>query len=425
VKSRNVSAVVCAAIAALSLAACSGSPSEAPSGESGGSSFEFWSFTGINQKQAVNEYQKQKPDVQVKLTEVGNAQETAQALTTALAGGKVPDLVLIQGDDLPKFVQQPQNFVDLRTMGADKVKGDYLDWVISQPTAKDGSIIGIPTDVGGMAIAYRADLFKEAGLPTDREEVGKLWPTWDAFIEVGEKYKAATGKAFIDNAGGSIYSQVVNQGQEKYYDPQGNLVYERSPQVRTAFDLALKAVDAGITAKQSSFTEGWSAAMKRGDFAVAAAPVWFLGQIRDNAPDTKGKWDIATIPGGSGNWGGSFLAIPKGAKNPQAAWDYIATTQSPQGQLAHFAEARSLPATPSVYQDPKLTSAKDEFFSGAPIGKIYTDSLLGLKPFLIGPDSTTIGTEFTNAITNVEQGKGDPAKAWDAAVTNIKTAIGG
>ncbi|MEU7690824.1 extracellular solute-binding protein [Microbispora sp. SCL1-1] len=424
-KLRKVSAVALAATAALSMAACSGSSSETSSGGSDSKSFEFWSFTGINAKGSAEEYKKIRPDVEIKLTEVGNAQETAQALTTALAGGKVPDLVLIQGDDLPKFVQQPQNFVDLRTMGADKIKGDYLDWVISQSTTKDGAIIGIPTDVGGMAIAYRADLFKEAGLPTDREEVGKLWPTWDAFIETGKKYTAATGKAFIDNAGGSIYSQVVNQGDQKYYDPAGNLVYEQSPQAKTAFDLALKAVAAGITAKQSTFTEGWSAAMKRGDFAVVSAPVWLLGSIRDNAPDTAGKWDIATIPGGSGNWGGSFLAIPKGAKNPQAAWDYIAATQSPQGQLDHFAQARSLPSTPSVYQDPKLTSVKDPFFSGAPIGTIYTNSLLGLKPFVIGPDSTTIGIEFTNAIANVEQGKGDPAKAWDAAVTNIKNAIGG
>ncbi|MFC4530479.1 ABC transporter substrate-binding protein [Sphaerisporangium dianthi] len=421
-KFRIVSAAALAA--ALTVAGCSGSPAGTPSAGSDAKSFEFWSFTGINAKGSAAEYKAIKPDIQIKLTEVGGAQETAQALTTALAGGKVPDLVLIQGDDLPKFVQQPQNFVDLRTMGADKIKGDYLDWVISQSTAKDGSIIGIPTDVGGMAIAYRADLFKDAGLPTDREEVGKLWPTWDAFIETGKKYKAATGKAFIDNAAISVYSQVVNQGQEKYYDPSGNAVYDRSPQVKTAFDQALKAVAAGITAKQSSFTDGWSAAMKKGDFAVVAAPVWLLGAIRDNAPDTKGKWDIATIPGGSGNWGGSFLAIPKAAKNPKAAWDYIAATQSPQGQLNHFSQARSLPSTPSVYKDPKLTSVKDPFFSGAPIGTIYTDSLLGLKPFLIGPDSTTIGTEFTNAIQNVEQGKGDPAKAWDAAVTNIKNAIG-
>ncbi|MEW9555001.1 extracellular solute-binding protein [Nonomuraea sp. NPDC050783] len=421
-KFRATTSAVLAAALTLTAAACGGGGSAQPSGD--GKSFEFWSFTGINQKQSVEEYKKINPSMQVKLTEVGGSTETAQALTTALAGGKVPDLVLIQGDDLPKFVQQPQNFQDLRQYGADKIKGDYLDWVISQSTAKSGEIIGIPTDVGGMAVAYRTDLFKQAGLPTDREEVSKLWPTWDAFIETGKKYTAATGKAFVDNAATSVFYQAVNQGPQKYYDPSGNVVYATSPQVKTAFDLALKAAQAGITAKQSSFEDGWSAAMGKGDYAVISAPSWLLGQIRDNAPATKGKWDIARIPGGAGNWGGSYLAIPKGAANPKAAWDYISKMQSPQSQLAHFLNSGSLPTTPSVYQDPKLLSEKDPFFSDAPIGKIYTDSLLGLKPFLIGPDSAAIGQEFLNAITNVEQGKGDPAKAWDTALANIKTAIG-
>jgi cellobiose transport system substrate-binding protein len=210
----------------------------------------------------------------------------------------------------------------------------------------------------------------------------------------------------------------------KYYDPSGNVVYSTSPQVKTAFDLGIKAAQAGITAKQSSFSDGWSAGMGKGQFAVISAPAWLLGQIERNAPDTKGKWDIAAIPGGAGNWGGSYLAIPKGAKNPKAAWDYITKTQSPQGQLEHFVDSGSLPTTPSVYKDPKLTGHKAPFFSDAPTGTIYTDSLLGLKPFHIGPDSSAIGQEFLNAIENVEQGKGDAAKAWDAALANIKTAIG-
>ncbi|MFC4013889.1 ABC transporter substrate-binding protein [Nonomuraea purpurea] len=415
--------LVLAVALALTATACGGGGASAQQAGDG-KSFEFWSFTGINQKASVEDYQKKNPGVQIKLTEVGSSVETAQALTTALAGGKVPDLVLIQGDDLPKFAQQPQNFQDLRQFGADKIKGDYLDWVISQSVAKSGEIIGIPTDVGGMAVAYRTDLFKQAGLPTDREKVGQLWPTWDAFIETGKKYTAATGKAFVDNAATSVFYQAVNQGPQKYYDPSGNVVYATSPQVKTAFDLGIKAAQAGITAKQSSFSEGWSAGMGKGQFAVIAAPSWMLGGIRDNAPDTKGKWDIATIPGGAGNWGGSYLAIPKGAANPKAAWDYIAKTQSPQGQLEHFTGSGALPTTPSVYQDPKLTGLKDPFFSDAPTGKIYTDSLLGLKPFLIGQDSSAIGQEFLNAITNVEQGKGDAAKAWDAALANIKTAIG-
>lgn len=403
-------------------AACT--PGTGGGGGGDGKSFEFWSFAAINQKVSVDAYREKHPDVEVKLTEVGGSSETAQALTTALAGGKVPDLVLIQGDNLPKFVQQPQNFVDLRTLGADDIKGDYLDWVMKQSIAKDGEVLGIPTDVGGMAIAYRTDLFAAAQFPTAPDAVSALWPTWDAFIETGKRYKQATGKAFVDNAATSVFYQAVNQVSEKYYSDSRELVYDRNPQVRAAFDIGIKAATSGITAGQTSFESAWSAGLTQGQYAAVAAPSWMLNSIRSTAPDTKGKWGIAKIPGGAGNWGGSYLAIPKRAQNPQAAWNYIKEMQSPQGQLAHFGRVGALPSTPSVYQDDKLTSLRDPFFSDAPTGKIYTDSLLGLKPFYIGPDSATIGQEFLNAITNVEQSGGNPATAWEDAVRNIKTAIG-
>jgi cellobiose transport system substrate-binding protein len=416
---RHLTPVALTAVLGLAVAGCSSG-----SGDGDGNTFEFWSFSGINQKAAVEKYQDAHPDITVKLTEVGTTQETAQALTTALAGGKVPDLVLIQGDDLPRFVAQPQNFHDLREFGAEEMKDDYLDWVISQSEATDGTIIGIPTDVGGMAVAYRTDLFAEAGLPTDRDEVGALWPTWEDFIEVGRQYTGATGKPFIDNAPTSVFYQAVNQVSQKYYDAEGELIYSDNPEVKDAFDLTLSAIDAGISAGQSSFTEGWSAGMQQGAYAVVAAPSWMLNSIRSNAPDTEGSWDIATIPGDSGNWGGSYLAIPAKAANPGAAWDYIREMQSPQGQLEHFLDSGALPTTPEVYEDERLAANTDPFFSDAPIGAIYTDSLLGLSPFLIGPDSATIGNEFLNALSAVEQGGADPAKAWDTALRNIKTAIG-
>jgi ABC-type glycerol-3-phosphate transport system substrate-binding protein len=90
-----------------------------------------------------------------------------------------------------------------------------------------------------------------------------------------------------------------------------------------AFDLALCAIDAGISANLSSASEGWNAALPRGDYAVVPAPSWMLNSLRRVAPDTSGKWDIATIPGGPGNWGGSYLAIPRRAQNPEAAWACI------------------------------------------------------------------------------------------------------
>ena len=409
------------AAAALLIAGCGGS---GKSNSSDSKTFEFWSFTQINQKADVEVYTRAHPDVHIKLTEVGSTTETAQALTTALAGGKVPDLVLIQGDDLPKFMQSPDNFVDLTKFGAGNIKKDYLDWVMAQSTTKDGKVIGIPTDVGGLAVAYRTDLFQAAGLPTDRNEVSKLWPTWDAFMDVGKRYVQATGKPFLDNTPTSVFFQAVNQGTERYYNTDHQLDYDNA-QVKAAFDLTLRVFASGISAKQASFSSGWTAAMTKGDFAVVSAPSWLLNQIKTNAPGTSGKWDIATIPGGAGNWGGSYLAIPKRAKNAKAAWNYIAEMQSPAGQLAHFLSQGALPTTPSVYSDPKLVDRTDPFFSNAPIGKIYTQSVLGVKPFYIGPQDGPIGTELLNTLTSVEQGKVDPANAWSTALTNVKNALRG
>ena len=405
------------AAAALLLAGCGGSD-----GESDSKTFEFWSFANINQKADVDVYTKAHPDVRIKLTEVGSTTETAQALTAALAGGKVPDLVLIQADDLPKFMQSPDNFVDLTTLGAGDIKGNYLDWVMSQATTKDNKIIGVPTDVGGLAVAYRTDLFKAAGLPTDRDEVAKLWPTWDEFINVGKQYVQKTGKPFVDNTPTSVFFQAVNQGSQRYYSADRQLDYDNE-QVKAAFDVTLKAFGAGISAKQGSFSSGWTAAMKKGDYAVVCSPSWMLSQMKTNAPETDGKWDIATIPGGSGNWGGSFLAIPKRAKNAKAAWNYINEMQSPKGQLDHFLMQGSLPTTPSVYTDPQLVGKTDPFFSNAPIGKIYTQSVIGIKPFYFGPQDGPIGTEFLNTLTSVEQGKVNPANAWDTALKNVKNAV--
>jgi cellobiose transport system substrate-binding protein len=155
-----------------------------------------------------------------------------------------------------------------------------------------------------------------------------------------------------------------------------------------------------------------------------AAPSWMLGSIRSNAPDTKGKWDVATIPGGSGNWGGSYLVIPARAGNPKAAWKYISTMQSPEQQLQHFLTSGSLPTTPVNYDKPELTSYTDPFFGGAPTGAIFTQSVLGLKAFTVGPNTGEISSAFLDAIKGVEQDGAPADKAWDTAVKNAKTAIG-
>lgn len=409
---------------ALAISGCSSGGSDAASGDPN-AEFEFWSFTGIGQKDSVDRYLEENPEAKVKLSEVGSTTETATALTAALAGGKVPDLVMIQTDDLPKFVENGGNFLDLRTLGGDDIGDDYLDWAVDAATAEDGSIIGLPTDVGGLSFAYRADLFEAAGLPTDPAEVAKMWSTWDDFIAMGEKYTAATGKPFVDNVETSVFFSTVNQVSEKYYSPDGELVYDTNPEVEEAFDVAVRAYEAGISAGIAAWSSGSAPGRANGAFAVTTAPSWILAGIETDAPDTAGQWRIASIPGVGGNWGGSVIAIPARAKNPEAAWQYIETMLSPEGQTEHFATTGTFPAAKEALESPEVLEYTNPFYGDSAVGTVISDSVLKFNSFHNGPDTSAIGAALLNTLVDMEVGNVKPDDAWKKALASAKAALGG
>ena len=421
---RSLTAIVATSAAlAVALTGCSsggGGTSDDPNAE-----VSFWSFTGIKAKDSVNEYIKKVPDAKVKLTEVGSTTETATALTAALAGGKVPDLVMIQNDDLPKFVENSSNFLDLRTLGGDDIADDYLGWAADAATAADGSVVGIPTDVGGLGFAYRADLFEQAGLPTEPDEVAAMWKDWPSFIAMGEKYTAATGKPFVDNIETSVFFSTVNQVSEKYYSPEGDLVYDTNPQVKDAFDVAVKTHDAGISAGIAAWSSGWAPGRANGAFAVTIAPSWILSGIKTDAPGTAGTWRIASVPGVGGNWGGSVIAIPARAEHPEAAWKYIKTMMSAEGQAEHFSQSGTFPAATSAVESQAVLDYTDPFFGDSKIGKVMATSVQKFPSFYNGPDTTPINGALLNTLVQLEAGGVTSDKAWATALDTAKQAIGG
>lgn len=421
---RMTAVVAVAAVLIVTLAGCSSGGGDGANDDPN-AEVAFWSFTGIGAKDGVSTYLEAVPDAKVKLTEVGSTTETATALTAALAGGKVPDLVMIQTDDLPKFAENSANFIDLRTLGGDDIASNYLEWAADGATAKDGSIVGIPTDVGGLGFAYRADLFEKAGLPTEPDEVAKMWSTWDDFIAMGKKYTAATGEPFVDNIETTMFFSTVNQVTEKYYSPDGELVYDTNPQVKDAFDVALKAYDAGISAGIATWSSGWAPGKANGAYAVTLAPSWMLQGIKTDAPDTSGQWRVASVPGVGGNWGGSVIAIPARAKHPAAAWQYIKTMMSPEGQEEHFAKTGTFPAATNALESDEVLNYADPFYGDSQIGKVISESVRQFPSFHNGPDTSAIGGALLNTLVEVETGNVSSDKAWTAAVKNAKQAIGG
>jgi len=385
-------------------------------------------FGDVIEPALVSDYKKLHPEIKlsIKKSDLDALNGTGLYTQCAAGGAGSPDIAAVEISYSGFWRSYPQCFIDMRTLhttvgnkSATDIKKDYLPWRWDQGVGYNDSVIGIPTDVGGLEVAYRWDLFKAKGLPYKRADVSKAWDTWPKFIAFGKKYMAKVSAAdkkknigFMDNAA-TIYAAIMNQGTMKYYKNNGTdagqLVYRTNPQVKLAFNTTIDAAKAGIGTRIGQFSSDWNVGMSKGTFAVMLSPAWMMDYIKGQAPTTKGKWDIADIPGGGGNQGGSQLTMPiKKAGMPnhkQQAWDFITWYLAPAQQLKVFQVYGLFPSTPSLYTDPDLVGFKDPFFNNAPTGAIYADGVKKLKPIFEGKLQRCIDMAMGSALSLVINGK--------------------
>src|SRR5690606_30541872 len=114
------------------------------------------------------------PNIQVKHVNVSADFENEywpQMLNWLQSGKGAGDVVGIDEGGMGLAKARPQFFTDLAQYGLDSRKSDYPEWKWENGINAEGKLFALGTDVGGMAVCYRKDLFEKAGLPTDREEV--------------------------------------------------------------------------------------------------------------------------------------------------------------------------------------------------------------------------------------------------------------
>lgn len=358
-------------------------------------------------------YEAANPGVTIKESIQDFAVHHANLAKSIATGAGAADVEAIEVGFIAQFKAQPDRFVNLRDYGAGGLKSRWLPWKWQQALGRRGEIVGLGTDVGSLAICYRRDLFQKAGLPTDRAAVSKLWPTWQAFVKTGSTFQARApqGVTFFDS-GSNVYNAMIGQATPAYYDASGKVIVATNPKVKAAWELTMQGIAAGQSAGFAAFSNDWNTGYKKGSFATVTCPAWMMGYIQGQAPNTKGKWDIASVPGTGGNWGGSFLVVPKQSKNAAQAADLVKFLTSPASEAYIFKQTGNLPSQPALLKSSQVAGFKNPFFSNAPVGQIFAASALRLKPQIIGPQQGAIQTAVSNAIQRVEQGKQSPEKSW-------------
>lgn len=385
----------------------------------------FWSLGTTNYEDLAKEYTKEHPNITFKFQNTSDQTAHHNNLTTALsAGSGAPDIFQLEIAFMERFINNQDKFYNLYDLGAKDLEGNYLEWKWKQATSVDGTFqLGLPTDIGPTVVYYRTDLAEQAGLPTDPDGFSAAIDSWDKFASVAKEFTSKTGKPFADLTD-LVYNGVRDQSPDQIYfnKEDGSFIGDTNPQVRKAYDFTVKGIQEGWIGNWILWSPEWQKAINDGDFGVMLGPAWIAGTIR-NAKDTAGKWQIAQLPEGAGNWGGSFLTLPKEGKHSKEAYEFISWVLNKENQLKSFKDSGLFPSIPAVYSEPSFTEEKDEFFGGQVISEAYAKSAERIKPVYYGPLHDQTDTIIKNALKNVLEKKADPQKEWESAMKQIKTLV--
>jgi cellobiose transport system substrate-binding protein len=375
-------------------------------------------FNEFGYEGLIDEWNESHDDIKLEQVKVGTWDDAKANLYTKLAAGSgLSDFEAIEGDAMPAILAEEGAFEDLTN---DELDGRWLPWVEEKALNGDGQMIGYPTDIGPEGICYRSDLFKKAGLPTDREEVAELMGTWDDYFALGEDFvEKVPDTAWYDSSGGlaqAMLNQVANP-----FETDDNTVAVENDELQAVWADVTGNIEKGLSTKLPQWSDDWTASFQNDGFATMACPGWMLGVVEGNAEGVKG-WDIANVfPGGGGNWGGSFLTVPSQGDNIEEAKEVAAWLTAPEQQVTAFADKGTFPSQVEALESDQVTAATNTFFNDAPTGEILAEraQAVTVQPYK-GPKYSDILQAFQAAILRVDDGSQDAAESWDQFVTDVE-----
>ncbi|MGW2640544.1 ABC transporter substrate-binding protein [Streptomyces sp. NPDC001348] len=340
-------------------------------------------------------------------------------LITTLAGrAHVPDIAGLKGEDMASYLPNADQFVDLRTLGADKYKSLYLPWKWEQGIADDGSMIGFPIDCGPVAHLYQYEVFRKAGLPFEPADVSKELDTWEKFFAAGERLrKHIPGTSLLTDVN-SVFDNAVNQGSKRYVDKNRNFIGDEE-HVRHAWALAVEAKRRGLVSNLVTGTPDQLSAVADGKLPSQLGASWATYDLKNGVPRTKGKWRVADMPVRPANNGGSFLSITKACREPERAFEIIAWMLDAANQAQGYVDAGLFPSTPASYGLKQLREP-DPFFGGQNTTDVFGPAAQKIAVAYNSPYDIALGQPIRDEIKNVGVLGKDPRKAWKDAMSKCR-----
>ncbi|MEU5299048.1 ABC transporter substrate-binding protein [Streptomyces umbrinus] len=361
------------------------------------------------------------PGLKVKGSQIPDGDIDSKVRTSLAARAYVPDLTVVNSDNLATFFPDENEFLDLRTLGAESVRDQYLDWKWEGCFAPSGRMIGFPLDAGPTALYYRRDLFRRAGLPHEPQEVAEEVSTWEKYLAAGRALRKGPGKPYLVSNVGNVFQQVLLQSPKQFVDADNRFIGDQA-HVKRAWDLSVEILRQGLSARIVDGTPDYNAAMGGGRVASMTTAVWAINGLKDTAPKTSGAWRLTTMPDGPANYGGSYVTLTRYCRDPEGAFAFVKWLLGPANQLKSYQEMALFPTTPAAYADSAMHKP-DPFFGGQRPIDVFGPAAQKAPVVYFSPYEETANTPFFQELTNVESLGKKPERAWRDAVNTAETTL--
>ena len=394
----------------------------------------YWVMIGPEDTESysINAFNQQQDAIIVERSAIPWTEHEKKILTSVLSG------------DPPDVISQFAPVVQWASRMALQPLDDYIaasgfDTSVFFPALMEemrwqGKTFALPVFTASYALFYNKDIFREVGL--DPESPPK---TWDDVLEIsrlierhdeaGRLVRAGYVPSFnpIQNVvlGNASAAQLIAwQLGADYLKDDGKTVHLASDEVVEAFEWTRNYYAGRDLSTVAAFIGGLGTKDQHGfltgKLAMAVMDMSFLGEIERYRPELDfGVVSTPTLANGqrasvSGSW---WLGIPRGAKHPDAAWEFIRHCVSGP-VLLEEALSRELVMFPA-----NRAAANAPRFAAIPNAKVFIEQMEhSHSPVVVPLAHSVFWREFNGALERAVVGTQTVREALEQAEAVVQEA---
>ena len=372
---------------------------------------QMWIFSKQHNQMYKNEVRRwnETNEPKVNMSLLSNEAMQQRMLAGFLSNTPSADLIEVERNFVPQVFTGPiedVGFVDL----TDRLKAEGIYEQLNEPSfspwSSRGRIFGLPHDVHPVMLAYRADVFEEAGIDLPSVQ------TWDEFARaVRPLVKDRNGDGAPDYiisiwATGAFRDQLealILQAGGSLFDEQGQMQINTPMNARVLATLASWMVGPDrIAVDAPEFDPQGNKMRLDGRVLVAIMPDWLCGVWKKDLPRLSGKMKLMPLPawepGGRRTtvWGGTMLGIAKTTQMPEASWEIAKHLYLSEEIAKSLYETNGIISPVKSYWDRPFYQTPNEYFNGQRVGAMYID----LAPHVPNRTSSPFNTQAKDRVAN-------------------------